>query len=54
MTEEQTPPPRRTFGDYVMDRGPMHFSCIAIPVTAKALEIKPLFSLSSVPINLQQ
>ena len=43
MVEEQTPPPRRTLGDYVMNRGPRHFSSIAIPTTTKVLEIKPAF-----------
>jgi len=43
MAEEQAPPPRRTLGDYVMYQGPKHFSSIAIPATAKALEIKPAF-----------
>jgi len=43
MAEEQTPPPRRTLGDYVMYWGPRHFSSIAIPTTTRALEIKPAF-----------
>jgi len=43
MAEEQAPPSKRTLGDYVMYQGPRHFSCIAIPATAKTLEIKPAF-----------
>ncbi|XP_068465847.1 uncharacterized protein [Phaseolus vulgaris] len=43
MAEQQEPPPRRTLGDYVMYQGPRHFSSIAIPTTAKALEINPDF-----------
>jgi len=43
MTEEQASPPKRTLQDYVMYRGSMHFSSIAIPATAKALKIKPTF-----------
>ncbi|XP_068504555.1 uncharacterized protein [Phaseolus vulgaris] len=43
MAEQQAPPPRRTLGDYVMYQGPRHFSSIAIPTTAKALEINPDF-----------
>ncbi|XP_068498515.1 uncharacterized protein [Phaseolus vulgaris] len=43
MAQEQAPPPRRTLGDYVMYQGPRHFSSIAIPATAKALEINPNF-----------
>jgi len=39
MTEEQAPFPRRTLADYVMYQGTMHFFSIAIPATAKALEI---------------
>jgi len=43
MAEEQASIPRRKLGDYVMYRGAMHFSSIAIPATAKALEINPDF-----------
>ena len=43
MAEEQAPPPRRTLGDYVMCQARRHFSSIAIPATAKILEIKPAF-----------
>ena len=43
MAEEQAPPPKRTLGHYVMYPGPRHFPSIAIPATAKALEIKPVF-----------
>jgi len=43
MIENQASPPKRTLGDYVMYQGPRHFSSIAIPATAKALEIKPAF-----------
>jgi len=43
MAEEQTPLPRRTLGDCVMYQGPRHFFSIAIPATAKALEINPDF-----------
>ena len=43
MAEEQTSPPRRTLGDYVMYQGPRHFYSIAIPSTTKALEISPNF-----------
>jgi len=54
MAEEQTPPPRKTLGDYVMYQGPKHISSIAIPATANALEIELDFLLSSVPFNLHQ
>jgi len=43
MAVEQTPRPRKTLEDYVMYQGPRHFSSIAIPATAKALEIKLAF-----------
>jgi len=43
MAEEQAQPLRRTLGDYVMYQGPMYFSSIAIPASAKALEINPDF-----------
>jgi len=43
VTEEQALLPRRTLGDYVMYQWPIHFSSIAIPTTAKALEINPDF-----------
>jgi len=43
MTKNQAPPSKSTLGDYVMYQGPKHFSSIAIPNTAKALEIKPSF-----------
>jgi len=43
MAEEETPPPRRTFGDYAIHQGPRHFSSIAIPATNRALEMKPKF-----------
>jgi len=41
--KEQASPFRGTLGDYVMYQGPRHFSSIAIPATAKALEINPDF-----------
>jgi len=40
MAEEQA---RKTLGDYVMYQGLGHFFSIAIPATAKALEIDPDF-----------
>jgi len=40
MAEEQA---RKTIGDYVMYQGSVHFSSIAIPAIAKALEIDPGF-----------
>ena len=43
MVEEQAPSPRRTLGDYVMYRGPRHFSSIVIPATTRAMEKKPVF-----------
>jgi len=43
VVEEQVPPLRSTLGDYVMYLGPKHFSSIAIPTTAMALEIEPDF-----------
>ena len=43
MAEEQAPPPRRILGDYVMYKGSRHFSSIAIPITTRALEMKPSF-----------
>ena len=43
MAEEQTLPHRRTLRDYVMHRGPSHFSSIAIPITIKALVMKLAF-----------
>jgi len=43
MAEEQAPLPRRTLADFVMYQGPKQFSNIAIPATAKALEINPDF-----------
>jgi len=39
MVEEQTLLPRRTLGGYVMYQGSKYFSSIAIPATAKTLEI---------------
>jgi len=39
MTEKQAPLLRRRLGNYVMYQGPKHFSSIAIPATAKVLEI---------------
>jgi len=40
MAEEQA---KKTLGDYVMYQGPMHYSSIAIPLTAKTLKINPNF-----------
>ena len=36
-------PPRRTLGDYTMQEGPKHYSCIVILATEKPVEIKPSF-----------
>jgi len=35
------PPPRRVLGDYALQQGPRHFSSIAVPNTARVIEIKP-------------
>jgi len=43
MAGEETPPPRRTLGDYAIHQGPRHFSSIAVPATNRALEMKPTF-----------
>jgi len=43
MVEQQVSPSRRRLGDYVMYQRPRHFSSIAIPVIAKALEVNPDF-----------
>jgi len=43
MVEERASLPKRILGDYVMYQGSKHFSSIAIPATAKALEIYPDF-----------
>ncbi len=40
MAEEQA---KKTLGDYIIYQGPRHYSSIAIPATAKALEINPNF-----------
>jgi len=43
MTEEQTPPPKRSLVDYAMHQWLRHFSSIAIATTTRALEMKPIF-----------
>jgi len=43
MAGEETPPPRRTLGDYAIQQGPKHFSSIAVPTTNMALEMKHAF-----------
>jgi len=43
MAEEQTPPLRRTLGDYVMHQGLRHFSSIAILATTRDFEMKSIF-----------
>jgi len=43
MAGEETPPPRRTLGDYAIHQGPRHFSSIVVPATNRALEMKHAF-----------
>jgi len=43
MVKEQTPPPMRTLGDYVMEQEPRNFSSIVISSLTKILEMKPAF-----------
>jgi len=47
MAEEpnghENQPPRRVLGDYALQQGPGHFSSIAIPNTARAIEMKPTY-----------
>jgi len=43
-------PPRRVLGDYALQQGPRHFSSIAVPNTARAIEMKPAY-LTLVSIN---
>jgi len=43
MAGEETPPPRRTLGDYAIHQGPKHFSSITVLATNRALEMKPAF-----------
>jgi len=44
------PPPRRVLGDYALQQGPRHFSSIAVPNTARVIEIKPAH-LTLVSVN---
>ena len=50
MAGKETPPPRRTLGDYAIHQGPRHFSSIVVPASTRVLKMKYAF-LTLISIN---